>query len=680
MLPLLLSDKPAFFGSLGAALLSLIAAILIPRVTMNAIDDALIARTSSLAPYVWILLGLAVFRAILTYAYRTSLYGIAYRLEYDLRVTVFEHLTRMSFSFYDRVQSGQLISRANSDIRSVQMFLTFAPLVALNLVSFAVALVFMFTIHVGLTLVALATIPFVYIAGVKMRNQTFPLSWIVQSRMADVATIVDENVNGVRVVQILRSRASPGRRARERCTAGAMGLGEDLDDPSSLRASHGEPPSPRPRCSAAVRRVARHRRRDHRGRDRRVQQLRGDAPGALPHPRDDHDARPAGGGLGRADLRDPRRARRHRRPAGCHRPRRTQGRRRAPRRHVRLPPTGRGDPRAGPLALRPSRAAGRDRRDRRAHGQREVDDRPTPPPLLRRGRRRGAHRRARRPRPHGAQPSSERRSRARRALPLLSVDPRQHRLRPSRRITRRRDGGRTSGPRRRVHRRPARWLRHHHRRARLRPVGRATPADRDRPHPAGQPSDPRPRRRDQRRRRAGRGAHPRRAQGAAVRPHHARDRAPAVDDQPRRPGRAHRRRPGRRRRHARRAAWRPSRATPRCWPAPSTTAAPTTPRSRPSISSPRPEATDGLGWRIRGLRRPERGLVQRGRGPAVRGSAARARRPSRGHPRDRARAPARARPVHPGRGEDGAVHVAPVPRRPASPRWPGPSRSCSSRP
>ena len=62
MLPLLLSDKPAFFGSLGAALLSLIAAILIPRVTMNAIDDALIARTSSLAPYVWILLGLAVFR------------------------------------------------------------------------------------------------------------------------------------------------------------------------------------------------------------------------------------------------------------------------------------------------------------------------------------------------------------------------------------------------------------------------------------------------------------------------------------------------------------------------------------------------------------------------------------------------------------------------------------------
>ena len=39
---------------------------------------------------------------------------------------MYEHLSRMSFSFYDRVQSGQLISRANSDIRSVQMYLAFA--------------------------------------------------------------------------------------------------------------------------------------------------------------------------------------------------------------------------------------------------------------------------------------------------------------------------------------------------------------------------------------------------------------------------------------------------------------------------------------------------------------------------------------------------------------------------
>jgi ATP-binding cassette subfamily B protein len=114
---------------------------------------------------------------------------------------MFGHLTRLDFAFYDRVQAGQLISRANSDIRSVQMFLTFAPLISLNLVSFVVALALMLSIHVGLTLVAVATLPFTYLTGAKLRNISFPMSWIVQGRQAEITTIVDENIQGVRVVK-----------------------------------------------------------------------------------------------------------------------------------------------------------------------------------------------------------------------------------------------------------------------------------------------------------------------------------------------------------------------------------------------------------------------------------------------------------------------------------------------
>ena len=54
-------------------------------------------------------------------------FNAAGEVTYDLRNIVYAHLSRMSFSFYDRVQSGQVISRANSDIRSVQIFLAFAP-------------------------------------------------------------------------------------------------------------------------------------------------------------------------------------------------------------------------------------------------------------------------------------------------------------------------------------------------------------------------------------------------------------------------------------------------------------------------------------------------------------------------------------------------------------------------
>jgi ATP-binding cassette subfamily B protein len=59
----------------------------------------------------------------------------------------------------------------------------------------------MLSINVPLSLLAVLPLPAVYLVGVRMRNEIFPLSWIIQSRTADVATIVDENVNGVRVVK-----------------------------------------------------------------------------------------------------------------------------------------------------------------------------------------------------------------------------------------------------------------------------------------------------------------------------------------------------------------------------------------------------------------------------------------------------------------------------------------------
>ena len=201
VLPIVRARRLRFGGALACAFVAMVAQVATPRVVMAAIDTALTARTSGLAPYVAALVGLAVARAVLTFTYRSVLYQVAYSLEYDLRVTIYEHLSRMSFSFYDRVQSGQLISRANSDIRSVQMFLTFAPLVALNFASFGVALVLMLAVNVPLALVAVAPMPLVYVLGVKMREVMFPMSWIVQSRTADVATIVDENVSGARVVK-----------------------------------------------------------------------------------------------------------------------------------------------------------------------------------------------------------------------------------------------------------------------------------------------------------------------------------------------------------------------------------------------------------------------------------------------------------------------------------------------
>ncbi len=199
--PIMWAHKGIFITSLVASFIGLVLQVQIPFLLSNAITNSIQKHTVPLTHYVWWIVALGLVGGIAGYISRLFLFETAYDIEYDLRNIIYEHLTKMSFSFYDRVQSGQLISRANSDIRSVQMYMTFAPSILVQCSIAVVAFIYMLRINVPLAFVAMATMPFVYLSGVKMRKSMFPVSWLIQSRLADVATIVDENVNGVRVVK-----------------------------------------------------------------------------------------------------------------------------------------------------------------------------------------------------------------------------------------------------------------------------------------------------------------------------------------------------------------------------------------------------------------------------------------------------------------------------------------------
>jgi ATP-binding cassette subfamily B protein len=126
---------------------------------------------------------------------------VSNQLEADLRSVIYNHLFTLSFSFFDKTQTGQLISRANSDIKTIQMFLMIAPMLLTSLLSFAFAAVYMLSVHLTLALASMIAIPLVFFLSVKLRRLTFPLSWLTQARQADVAVIVDENINGQRIVK-----------------------------------------------------------------------------------------------------------------------------------------------------------------------------------------------------------------------------------------------------------------------------------------------------------------------------------------------------------------------------------------------------------------------------------------------------------------------------------------------
>jgi ATP-binding cassette subfamily B protein len=201
ILPIIASHRFPFIASIVLSFASLIFQTLVPNLLNSAITNALEEHVASLHHAVIEIVVFAVLAGVSGIFSRQYLFRTAYEVEADLRSLIYEHLTWLSFSFYDRVQSGQLISRANSDIRSVQMYSTFAPLIVVQSFIGVLAFGFMLKIDPLLACIAMVVMPILYVVGIRMRRVLFPISWITQARLADVATIVDENVNGVRVVK-----------------------------------------------------------------------------------------------------------------------------------------------------------------------------------------------------------------------------------------------------------------------------------------------------------------------------------------------------------------------------------------------------------------------------------------------------------------------------------------------
>ena len=201
LLPVIRARRATFIVVLVTGLSGLALQVSVPMVLRRAVDVAVDQRAGGLEGNVLLLVVMAAASFGLRFAYRYLLFGTACRIETDLRSQIYDHLTRLSFSFYDRVAGGEVISRANSDIRSIQLLLAFGPLAGLSAISFLMAFGFMLSIHVPLALVTVSTMPLVYVLGQRLRDQVFPLSWVTQGRMAEVAMVVDENINGTRVVK-----------------------------------------------------------------------------------------------------------------------------------------------------------------------------------------------------------------------------------------------------------------------------------------------------------------------------------------------------------------------------------------------------------------------------------------------------------------------------------------------
>ena len=122
-------------------------------------------------------------------------------VQHDLRRRVFGSISRLDGPRQDALRTGQVVSRANSDLQQVQGLLGMVPYSVGTLAQVVVSIVIMAFLSPLLTVVALVTLPVALVFTLVMRRKLFPATWASQQRAAEVAQGVEESVTGVRVVK-----------------------------------------------------------------------------------------------------------------------------------------------------------------------------------------------------------------------------------------------------------------------------------------------------------------------------------------------------------------------------------------------------------------------------------------------------------------------------------------------
>ena len=179
------------------------ASIALIRVTQSVIDDAIRPRDLRM---LWILIGviaaLGTAKALFMLGRRFISGRQALGVEFDMRNALYAHLLRLSFGFYDRHQTGQLMSRATVDLQSVRFFLGYGLIFfSQNLLTIVGAVAIMVWTDWRLSLIAFAIAPILVLLAYRYSRVSHPVLRGVQQKLADVATVAEENIVGVHVVK-----------------------------------------------------------------------------------------------------------------------------------------------------------------------------------------------------------------------------------------------------------------------------------------------------------------------------------------------------------------------------------------------------------------------------------------------------------------------------------------------
>lgn len=195
--------KYLLFASIACLAISTALGLVYPYMLKYLVDEVVLKGDYGQVPFVaFIVLGVVVVKG--AFQFLTGYTGgrLGNRVAYNLRKALYEKLQQLSFQYYDKARTGDLMSRLTGDLDAIRQFIGFGFAQFLNvflMVGFGA--VMMSTMNWKLMLITLVTMPFLVFAALRFESRIHPAFREIRKSMADMTTAVQENITGVRTVK-----------------------------------------------------------------------------------------------------------------------------------------------------------------------------------------------------------------------------------------------------------------------------------------------------------------------------------------------------------------------------------------------------------------------------------------------------------------------------------------------
>ena len=196
-------------GAYATMTASSLSALVVPRMLGEAIDEALASGLQSrLFMLAAVIVVFSLLRGVFSYGQRYLSESLSQRSAYDLREDFFRKLQGMSFGFFDKEQTGDLMSKATQDVEAVRMFISMGMVRGISIfVTLGAVLTIMAVTNWRLTLVSAAFLPLILWRALSMSRTLRPIWMRVQVETGAMTTVLQENLSGMRVVKAFGARS-----------------------------------------------------------------------------------------------------------------------------------------------------------------------------------------------------------------------------------------------------------------------------------------------------------------------------------------------------------------------------------------------------------------------------------------------------------------------------------------